>query len=805
MNLFHNWDTEVFILQGESRQDMIKAIERLCRFISKGPIIELKDLAFTLNCPLHASGCRLAIVANSLEDLEKKLNHSLKQLANPGCNRIKDKSGIFFFEEPLGREGTLAFLFPGEGSQYVNMLGDLCQHFPEVKACFDRIDRAFLNNNRDILPSQIIFPVPLAQSSGVHSAERLLWQMDFAEAAVFIANQALFTLLDQLEIRPDAVVGHSSGEFAALMASGAVDIQSEEQVIQLALELIRIYESLGEQVPGAKLLTVGAANPSVVNAAVAESGGTLRVAMDNCPHQVVLCGSDETIASVTNRLQSQGAICNLLPFNRAYHTPLFKPVCDKFFPFFQTLKIVSPRIPIYSCATAQSHQDNPEEIRRLAVEQWCRPVRFHETIQAMYADGVRIFVEVGPRGNLTSFVDDILQNRRYLAVPSNVSHRSGITQVNYLIGLLAAHGVHMRLDYLYTHRAPKRFSLNAADKHTANFEERAGSVRLVHELSVLRQEHNNKTDASGMPPSSNVSVAPKDHKTQDSSRCKAMLDYLETMERFLTAQQEIMGAFLARANEPTCDIMHSIPCPQLVSHLPPSLGFWCCRISGTGDKNLLQTLTLSILNHRELEAWLHLSVPEKRRKEWLLGRLVAKDAVRLFLKDRYQLKANSADIEITKGEYGRPKVSGELIDKLGCHLTLSITHSGGSAVAVVGECGDHLGVGIDMEGIDQNHEELERVTLSSKEQTLLHTVPVPKRKEWLLRFWCAKEAVAKAFGRGMIGGPLNLIIHKIAAETGEVSLTLSGDLAKQLPGYANKIFTASTKYEDNYVFAICLV
>lgn len=805
MNFLHTWDTEVFILQGESRQGLIKAVEQLSQFISSSPALELKDLAFTLNCPLQESGCRLAIVANSLQDLEKKLNHSLKQLANPSCNKIKDKSGIFFFEEPLNSEGTLAFLFPGEGSQYVNMLADLYQHFQDVRACFDRIDQAFLNNKRDILPSQILFPPPLDQSSGTNSSEQILWQMDFAVAAVFIANQALFTLLDHLEIRPDAMVGHSSGEFAALIASGAVDIQNEEQVIQLALDLLRIHESLGKQIPEARLLAVGAANPSVVNSAVAESGGLLRVAMDNCPHQVVLCGSEATIASITNRLQSQGAICNLLPFQRAYHTPSFKPVCDRFFPFFQTLKIVSPRTPIYSCATTQSHKDDPEEIRRLAVEQWCRPVRFHETINAMYDDGVRIFVEVGPRGNLTSFVDDILQNRRYLAVPSNVQHRSGTTQINYMIGMLAAHGVPMRLDYLYAHRAPKRLSLDATDAHVAKSGERQESVRMAQELPVLRLRHSSKIGTSDVPPSSSTFLAAKDLKSQDSYRSRAMLDHLQMMEQFLVTQQEIMGAFLARANEPSYDTMLSTPCPQLVSHLPSSLGFQCCRISEKGDADWFQKLAHSILNHRELEVWLHLSGHERRRKEWLFGRLVAKDATRLFLKDQYRLKVNPTDIEITKDKYGRPMVDGEIIEKLDCRLILSITHSGESAVAVVGKCDGHLGVGIDMERVGWNHKGLERVTLSAQEQTLLSALPISKREDWLLRLWCAKEAVSKALGRGMIGGPLNLIVQKIEAVTCEVSLTLTGELAQQLIDYKAMDFIAYTRRDDDFIFAISVV
>jgi acyl transferase domain-containing protein len=85
-------------------------------------------------------------------------------------------------------------------------------------------------------------------------------------------------------------------------------------------------------------------------------------------------------------------------------------------------------------------------------------VRFRETIQAMHEDGVRLFLEVGPRGNLTAFVDDILPTKRHLAIPIDVRHRTGTTQLNHTLGLLAAHGVPMYLHYLYLHRAPKEIS-----------------------------------------------------------------------------------------------------------------------------------------------------------------------------------------------------------------------------------------------------------------------------------------------------------------------------------------------------------
>src|SRR5206468_1446228 len=102
-----------------------------------------------------------------------------------------------------------------------------------------------------------------------------------------------------------------------------------------------------------------------------------------------------------------------------------------------------------------------------------------QTVEAMYADGVRLFVEVGPRGNLTAFLDDILRGRPYIGVPANVTHRSGITQLNHLIGLLAAHGISMSLEPLYARRAPHRLALDGPVSPLSNKRHLDGRVKLT--------------------------------------------------------------------------------------------------------------------------------------------------------------------------------------------------------------------------------------------------------------------------------------------------------------------------------------
>jgi phosphopantetheine--protein transferase-like protein len=195
----------------------------------------------------------------------------------------------------------------------------------------------------------------------------------------------------------------------------------------------------------------------------------------------------------------------------------------------------------------------------------------------------------------------------------------------------------------------------------------------------------------------------------------------------------------------------------------------------------------------------------KRRREWLFGRLAAKDAVRLFLKEQHGLELCPIDIEISADEHGRPIVSGEVVDNVGSRLSISIAHSEGEAVAIAGECGDHLGVGVDVEHVDQNCDGLARIALTESERTLVYRIRSWRRREWLLRIWCAKEAVAKALGRGMAGCPLNLVVKDLEIETGRLAVGLAGKLAHQLSTYAGRHFTAYTGCEGSLVFASSLV
>jgi acyl transferase domain-containing protein/phosphopantetheinyl transferase len=584
-------DSELLIIGGDSREQLLAQGRELANYLAAAPAVALLDLAYTLNAGAGNSPCRLAIVAASVDDLRQKLSHALAKLESPSCRQIKDQRGVYYFAEPFHPSGSLALLFPGEGSQYAHMLADICLHFPEARACFDRIDRVFADHPRGYAPSDFIFPRPNGSDPSV---EEQLWQIDGAIEAVLTANQALLAVLRGLGLRPDAVAGHSTGEYSAMRAAGVIPLDDERFVGDHLLELNRMYREVSKalEVPRGALLAVGA-GVEQIRGLSAELGGEIHVALDNCPHQTVVVVSEQLADRVVARMRGQGMIYELLPFDRAYHTPFFAPYGDAFVEFFRRLPLAPPQIPIYSCTTAAPYPNDIASIRSVAARNASSTVRFRETVEAMYADGVRLLVECGARGNLTAFAGDILRGRPHLAIAANLQHRTGLTQLNHLAGLLCAQGLSLQLDYLYTRCAPRRLTLDPAvdgvpargtfklatgwpamdigADAAARLHGQAGQPAQGKEILAASRPSANGSHVNGShgplrafeavpdvgtPSTSGPSLPGQEPAAGHAMRAAVVNQHLELMEQFLVTQQSLMEQFLARSGQA------ALPTPQ---------------------------------------------------------------------------------------------------------------------------------------------------------------------------------------------------------------------------------------------------
>ncbi|MCB9129175.1 MAG: polyketide synthase dehydratase domain-containing protein [Ardenticatenales bacterium] len=608
-----SWECELIVLQAETRQALIDRARSLHDFLAAEPEVALKDVAYTLN--LHRAaldqrdGLRLALVASSLDDLHSKLAWALPRLSDENRTKIQGRQGIYFAETPIGRQGKLAFIFPGEGAQYVNMFADLALHFPVVRRAFEEMDRLFADHDRGYQLSDVIFPIPTAAAEA--DAEARLWQMDVAVEALTTANHAIFLLLGSLGLQPDALLGHSTGEYSAMRAAGMLDV-APQQFADRVKRLNRLYEQVHKAggIPKAMLVAVAAERQRTE--ALVAGLPSVSVAMDNCPHQVVLAVAEAQLDQLRATLQDNNLIYEVLRFDRAYHTPLFGPYAEVLRDVLQGWIVAPPEQPLYSCTTVGLFPDDLARCREIAHEHWIAPVEFRRTIEKMHDDGVRLFVEVGPRGNMSAFIGDVLRGREQMIIPSNLHHRSGLVQLHHLLAMLAAQAVPLSLDALYSRRAPRIVDFTSPANPYGDNKKQMGTMKLATgwppiELSEdtimsLRASANphppHDNGWSGSAPSANdpaptfsattaapspvvaapapVVAAPAAYEfapyPASDERTEVMLAYLQTMESFLQVQERVMQGYLGGAAPDVVEGRRrmTLPAPRQPVAVPPT-------------------------------------------------------------------------------------------------------------------------------------------------------------------------------------------------------------------------------------------
>ncbi|HUD71292.1 MAG TPA: beta-ketoacyl synthase N-terminal-like domain-containing protein, partial [Dongiaceae bacterium] len=219
------WPTEIFVWRGRSGEEIAADAQRIVAALEAGAEPEPGDLARALwlrAAERDPAGNRtLAIVATSRDDLRAKIGRAAAQLL-AGADRIADPTGLQFASTPFAHDGGVAFLFPGQGSQSVNMLRDLAVHFPEVRSAFEEADAALAGRHDEAL-SRYIFPIPWFRPEEERARQEALTATHVAQPALGAAGIGALRLLARLGLAPDMTAGHSYGEYAALAAAGVFD------------------------------------------------------------------------------------------------------------------------------------------------------------------------------------------------------------------------------------------------------------------------------------------------------------------------------------------------------------------------------------------------------------------------------------------------------------------------------------------------------------------------------------------------------------------------------------------------------
>ncbi|MEI8166239.1 MAG: acyltransferase domain-containing protein, partial [Chloroflexales bacterium] len=297
--------------------------------------------------------------------------------------------------------GKVAFLFPGQGSQYLNMGAELAQLSPAVAKVFQDADAVMT----PILgrPLTAFLFVNSSDPAAQKQAERALMQTAITQPAMLTLDVAILTLLSEYGVRPDMVMGHSLGEYGALVAAGVMPFaEALEAAAARGAEMTKV--SVDD--PG--WMAAVMAPLDVVHATLNEIDGYVVAANLNSYKQAVIGGASKAVEQAISVFSAKGFQALRIPVSHAFHTKLVAPASQPLRAVLNRLHINTPQLPLVANVTGELYPTTVEGIKDILELQIASPVQWVKGLETLYAEGCRIFVECGPKKALKGFVDDVL-------------------------------------------------------------------------------------------------------------------------------------------------------------------------------------------------------------------------------------------------------------------------------------------------------------------------------------------------------------------------------------------------------------
>ncbi|MBE5319887.1 4'-phosphopantetheinyl transferase superfamily protein [Pedobacter sp. MR2016-19] len=338
-------------------------------------------------------------------------------LFNPSPERIKkalkivaknspwrNKQDIWYTNSPLlANDGKIAFVFPG--------LDGLAGG--EIKSVADYFKINIEENEK---------------------------QDGLLSEALNILNKSsvLDQALKQLGIKSDMNAGHSLGEWLAARSS---ELAEESSV----MNLLNVLNPETFELKDSRFIAVGCGLDTLQP--IIESIPDLYLSNDNCPQQVILCGSKMALDELVPILKTKQIFHQILPFQSGFHSPFVADKLGLILEGMQDMQFRKTTTPLWSATTLETYPEGFEAIRQLSAEHLIKPVRFRELTEKLYNEGARVFIQVGS-GGLVGFIDDTLKGKEISTITANVPIRSGITQLQRVLAALFIEGKEIGLSYL---------------------------------------------------------------------------------------------------------------------------------------------------------------------------------------------------------------------------------------------------------------------------------------------------------------------------------------------------------------------
>ena len=281
----------------------------------------------------------------------------------------------------------IAFMFPGQGSQYVGMSQDFYEQFEESKAVFETATSLLGFSMEDLC---------FKENDQLNITE-------YTQVAMLTASTAILKKVESMGIKPDVTVGLSLGEYNALIASSVLTFEEAVKVVRERGILMQNAVPVGL---GAMAAVLGA-KKELIEEVCENTKGIVSIANYNCPGQIVISGEVEAVEKASEALKEQGAK-RVIPLNVSgpFHSPMLKEAGEQLVKVLDTVEIKKPVVPYVANVNAKMITE-AEPIKELLGQQVSSSVRFEQSIEALLEDGVDTFIEMGPGKTLTGFVKKV--------------------------------------------------------------------------------------------------------------------------------------------------------------------------------------------------------------------------------------------------------------------------------------------------------------------------------------------------------------------------------------------------------------
>ncbi len=489
---------------------------------------------------------RISIVVEYQGDPKVKLETALDTLSKETDSRWNLPNGIDRDSGPC--RGSLAVIFPGQGSQKVNMLRPIACRFPEMIQTVDDAERVFWNQQEDSGLASRIWP-PRSWTDDAEKNDAELRRTEVAQPSLGAVSLGLFRVLSRFGIGADLFGGHSFGELTALAASGRL---TETDFHQLANFRGRLMASAGGEEAGSMLAV--ALPIRELERFVEENCPHLVIANRNAPQQAVLSGQDAAISDAIRILEQRGIRHRKLPVAAAFHSEEVASAAAPFEEVLQRARFHPATAAVFANSTAREYPEAESDAKSILAHQIARPVQFLEMIEEMVQRGATTFLEVGPGQVLTGLIRSILEDCSEGATAISVdSGKPDLTDLASAVGRLAVEGHPVDLCSWDPHGRPIEKEDGAMVVMIRGANLGPGEASARPETDVVRPPTTDTSSPPSVTPAASITTSsvaervtpaarPDDRSAPAMTVTESQENLMQAIESALSMQQKLAGA-----------------------------------------------------------------------------------------------------------------------------------------------------------------------------------------------------------------------------------------------------------------------